>query len=193
MLIILAIGLVLMYQQGTAAPHTMSPTAVFIALIVALAIDASAFGPGRWPDKLAFIIAAPAIREGFDGSPLDQWTTQRLHDWIQAGLDSKAVAGSYLSYADVNKVIGAVIGFIWVYALVCLLPGRWFSKKLGRIANLQFPASRQMRLNPTVWSVAIALGLFADLPAGAIGLVCRGSIDMLTGPIMVCLVFLFGA
>lgn len=193
MLILLGLALVLMYQQGTAAPHTMSPTAVAIALLVALLVDASSIGPGRLPDKLAFLIAVPAIREGFDGSPIDRATTGAIHDWIQAGLDSEAMAGTYLSYADVNKVIGALIGFLWVYALVCLLPGRWFSKKLGRVVNLQFPASRQMRLNPTVWGVAIALGLGADLPAGAIGVVCRGSIDLLTGPIMTALVFFFGA
>lgn len=193
MLIILAIGLVMVYQRGTEAPHIMSPTGVAITLLLALLIDFAQFGPGRLPDKIAFVLAVPAIREGFDGSPIDQKTTTWVHDWIQSGLDSQVVAGSHLAEAKVNIVIGAVIGLAWVYAVLCLLPSKMFVRKLGRAATFQFPASKQMRINPTVWVLAVVLGFGADMPAGALGFVCRGSVDILITPITAVVGFLFGA
>lgn len=193
MLIILGIGLYLMYQRGEGAPHIMSPTGVAVTILLALMIDFAALGPGRFADKVAFLLATVAIREGLDGSPIDQKTTGWVHDWIQRGLDSEVMIGSYLSMADVNIIMGFLIGIAWIYALLCLLPGRWFNKKLGRAVNLQFPASKQMRINPSVWALAFILGIGADMPAGAVGIACRGSIDILTGPIAMAVTWLFGA
>ena len=191
-LILLVVGLYLMWQRGTAAPHTMSPTAVFITLILALLIDWSSLGPNSLRDRIAFALATPAIREGFDGSPADQWTVGRLREGVQALLDSPPVSGSYLAGASINVVIGAMIGLTWLYAVLCMLPPK-MSKKLGRAATLSFPPSAMFRLNLPLWAVAIILGLMADLPAGAIGVVCRASIDMLIGPITWLVVTLFGA
>lgn len=194
MLIILGAALAIMYGAGEhGARHTMSPTAVAITLLVAILIDLASLGPNNLRDKIAFCLATPAIREGLDGSRLDQMTVQRVHVWIQAGLDAPAIANSHLSRADVNLVIGAIVGMVWIYAMLCLLPSRWFVKKLGRAAALSFPTSRQWRLNPTMWVVAIVLGMFADLPGGAVGAACRGAIDLLISPITAGMAFLFGA
>jgi len=192
MLILLVIGVLVLRSMNRGAPHIMSPTAVAITLLLALLIDFSSFGPNSLRDRIAFCLAVPAIREGFDGSPLDQWTVQKLHDLIEALLTSPAVAGSRLAGASINVVIGALIGGLYVYALLCMLPAK-FSKKLGRAATLNFPTSPIYRLNWPLWCVAIALGLMADLPGGAIGEVCRASIDMLIAPITALVTYLFGA
>jgi hypothetical protein len=191
-LILLIIGALILGSMDRGAPHVMPPTAVGITLLLALLIDFSSFGPNSLRDRIAFCMATPAIREGFDGSPLDAWTVQKLHQLIEAMLHSPAVEGSRLAGASVNLLIGAVIGLTWLYAVLCLLPAK-LSKKLGRAATLTWPTSPLGRLNLPLWGVAIVLGLMADLPGGSIGMACRSSIDMLVAPITFVVAWLFGA
>ena len=54
--------------------HLMSPTATAILLVLALIIDYMSVGPNSLRDRLAFLMGVAAIREGFNGSPLDRWT-----------------------------------------------------------------------------------------------------------------------
>lgn len=192
MLIILVVLGVLFYTRSSAAPHIMTPTAVAVTLLLALLIDWSSFGPNSLRDRIAFCLATPAIREGFDGSPADEWTVGKLREGVQALLDSPPVSGSYLAGASINTIIGALIGLTWLYAVLCLLPPK-MSKKLGRAATLSFPPSAMFRLNLPLWSVAIVLGLMADLPAGMVGTLCRGSIDVLIAPTTWLVSTLFGA
>src|SRR5687767_5057806 len=125
----------------------MPPTAVAIVLLLALLIDWSSFGPNSIRDRVAFLLAVPAIREGFDGSPLDQWTVGWLRKAIEALLESPPVSGSYLAGASINTLIGAAIGLLWLYTVLCLLPAKPLTKRLGRAATISFPTSPQWRLN----------------------------------------------
>ncbi|MCX5066884.1 hypothetical protein OOJ91_13615 [Micromonospora lupini] len=154
--------------------HTMSPTTVAILLLLALLIDWMSVGPNSLRDRLAFIIAVPTIREGFDGSPLDQWTVETLSKLVQSLLDS--TGGAYIAGASINFVLGAGIALLWIYAVGCMLPIK-LSKKLGRFATLSFPASGLRRLNAPLWIVAILLGLMSDLPGGLVGDTARALID----------------
>jgi hypothetical protein len=159
---------------GIELTHTMSPTTVAILLLLALLIDWMSVGPNSLRDRLAFVIAVPTIREGFDGSPLDQWTVQTLSNFIQSLLDS--TGGAYIAGASINLLLGAGIGLLWIYAVGCMLPVK-FSKKLGRFATLTFPASGLRRLNAPLWCVAILLGLMSDLPGGLVGDTARALVD----------------
>ncbi|MGW5556835.1 hypothetical protein ACWER9_06385 [Micromonospora sp. NPDC003944] len=176
---------------GSAAvlEHAMSPTTVAILLLLALLIDWMSVGPNSLRDRIAFIVAVPTIREGFDGSPLDQWTVETLSKVIQSLLDS--TGGAYIAGASINLVIGAGIGVLWIYALGCMLPVK-FGKKLGRFATLSFPASGLRRLNGPLWIVAILLGLMSDLPGGLVGDIARSLVDVAAGLVAPLPELLFG-
>ncbi|MFC4146630.1 hypothetical protein ACFO0M_10215 [Micromonospora mangrovi] len=161
--------------QAEAFLHTMSPTTVSVLLLLALLVDWMSVGPNSLRDRLAFIIAVPTIREGFDGSPLDEWTVGTLSKVIQSLLDS--TGGAYIAGTSINYFIGALIGCLWIYAVGCMLPVKW-SKKLGRFATLAFPSSGMRRLNTPLWVVAAALGMMSDLPGGVVGDIARSLIDV---------------
>ncbi|WP_036374342.1 hypothetical protein [Micromonospora sp. ATCC 39149] len=170
--------------------HTMSPTGVVIVLLLAVIVDYMSIGPNSLRDRLAFLLAVPAIREGFDGSPLDQATVGALRDVIQALLDSAGDA--YIAGASINAVIGFLIALLWIFAIGCLLPVK-SSKKLGRFATLSWPQSPLYRLNAKMWLVAIPLGLMSDLPEGLIGDITRMLLDVTTKLIVPLPALLFGA
>lgn len=170
--------------------HTMSPTAVAVLLLLALVVDYMSVGPNSIRDRLAFFLAVPAIREGFNGSPLDQWTVGALTGLIEQLLDSTGTA--YIAGASVNAVLGAAVGILFIYTVGCLLPVK-ASKRLGRFATLTFPQSPLYRLNTQLWIVAVLLGMMADLPAGAVGDLTEGSVDLITGLVAPLPAFLFGA
>lgn len=194
LILFLVIGALIFGSMDRGAPHVMPPTAVAVTLLLALLIDWSSFGPNSLRDRIAFCLACPAIREGFDGSPLDQWTVQQLHRLIEALLHSPPVSGSRLAGASVNMLIGVLIGLTWLYAMLCMLPIKGkLPKWMGRAVTLSWPTSPMGRLNLPLWGVAAVLGLMADLPGGAIGMACRASIDVLIGPITAVIVWAFGA
>ncbi|QLQ38011.1 hypothetical protein [Micromonospora robiginosa] len=161
-----------------------------ILLLLALIIDYMSVGPNSLRDRLAFIVAVPVIREGFDGSPADQKTVEAIGNVIQALLDS--TGGAYIAGASVNALIGALIGLLWIYALGCMLPVK-ASKRLGRFATLAFPQSGIYRLNARLWIVAILLGMMSDLPQGLVGSTTRSLVDMAAHLVAPLPAILFGA
>src|SRR5690349_22447973 len=116
----------------------MSPTATCILLLLALVVDWMSVGPNSIRDRIAFAFALAAVREGFNGSPLDQWTVGFLGGLIEQLL--AATKGAYIAGAAVNTVVGAAVGILWIYTVGCVLPVK-ASKKLGRFATLSFPQS----------------------------------------------------
>jgi hypothetical protein len=146
--------------------HVMSPTGVAVLLLLAIVVDYMSVGPDSLRDRIAFLMAVPAIREGFDGSPLDAWTV----GWLSSIIDTlKGMAdGAYIAGATTSVLVGAVIGVAAIYAVACLLPDR-ASKKLGRFAAMRFPTSAMYRINIKLWILAILIGLCADLPSGIVG------------------------
>ncbi|MEU7904095.1 hypothetical protein [Actinoplanes sp. NPDC049118] len=173
-------------------PHVMSATAVAVLLLLALVIDYMSVGPNSLRDRLAFLMGVAAIREGFNGSPLDRWTVGMATRGIEMLLSSPPVSGSYLAGASINAVVGAAVGLLFLYTVGCLLPMK-ASKKLGRFATLNFPQSPMMRINWKLWAAAILLGMLADLPAGFIGGLTEGSVVFLTGLFAPLPEWLFGA
>lgn len=168
----------------------MSPTAVAVLLLLALVVDWMSVGPNSLRDRLAFLLALPAIREGFNGSPLDAWTVGQITNLLEHLLD--ATDGAYIAGASVNTLVGAAIGLLWLYTVGCLLPMK-ASKKLGRFATLTFPQSPLWRLNGKLWIAAILLGMMADLPAGLVGDLTEGSVDFVTALVSPLPSSLFGA
>jgi hypothetical protein len=178
------------HTAGGLIHHSMSPTAVAILLLLALVVDYMSVGPNSLRDRLAFLLALPAIREGFNGSPLDRWTVDAASGAIEKLLD--ATGGAYIAGASVNAVLGAAIGILFIYTIGCLLPTK-ASKRLGRFATLTFPQSPLYRLNGRLWIAAILLGLMADLPGGTVGDLTRGCVDFVTGFVAPLPAWLFGA
>jgi hypothetical protein len=179
---------------GAAAPkthgHAMSPTAVAILLLLALVIDYMSVGPDSLRDRVAFLLAVPAFRDGFNGSPLDRWTVQRLSDAIGYLLDK--TGGAYVAGASINAILGAAVGILGIYAVGCLLPLK-ASKRLGRFATLKFPRSPIYRINWQLWLAAFLLGVLADLGHGAVGATTETAVVFLTGLVAPLPTALFGA
>jgi len=169
--------------------HDMSPTATALVLLLALVIDWMSVGPNSVRDRVAFLMAVPAIREGFNGSPLDGWTVDLLNQVIGALLN--ATHGAYIAGASINLLVGGAVGILWIYTVGCLLPVK-ASRKLGRFATLTFPQSPIYRLNGRLWIAAILLGMLADLPRGIVGELTLGSVDFLTGIVGPIPTMLFG-
>lgn len=170
--------------------HTMSPTAVAVLLLLALVVDYMSVGPGSIRDRLAFLLALPAIRQGFNDSPLDKWTVDAASGAIERLLDTTGTA--YIAGASVNAVLGAAVGILAIYTVGCLLPVK-ASKRLGRFATLTFPQSGIYRLNTRLWICAILLGLMSDLPGGAVGAITSWAVDVLADEVAFLPAFLFGA
>lgn len=156
--------------------HAMTPTGVAILFLVAIAIDYISIGPNWLRDRLAFLMAIPAFREGFNGSPLDRWTVGQITGVIDVGLDQ--TKGAWIAAASSNAILGVLIGGLFVYALGCILPAK-FSSRLGRVATINFPESGIWKINTKLWIVAALLGMMADLPAGQVGAVTIGCVDFL--------------
>lgn len=155
--------------------HVMSPTGVVVLLMVALVVDYMSVGPDSFRDRLAFLLALPAIREGFNGSPLDRWTV----DALSGGIDmlKEAASGAYVAGAITSFVLGAAIIVLAIYTVGALLPDK-LSAKLGRFAAIRFPASAVHRINYKLWLCAALLGMLADLARGPMGEILRGAIDL---------------
>lgn len=157
-------------SREPAVAYLMSPTAVAVLMLMALALDYMTVGPAWLRDRLAFLFALVAIREGFNGSPIDRWTLATLTKWVQFLLDQ--TNGAYIAGASINVVLGCLVGLVGIYTIGALLPAS-ASKKLGRYAAIKFPTSPIYRLNTKLWVCAIALGLLLDLPGGIVGSVLR--------------------
>lgn len=144
----------------------MSPTAVAVLLLMALTLDFLTVGPAWIRDRLAFVFALVAIREGFDGSPLDQWTVASLGNLVAELLDS--TGGAYIAGAAVNVVLGAFVSCVGIYVIGQMLPVK-AATRMGRLAALKFKPSPTHKLNVPLWVCAILLGLLLDLTGGWAG------------------------
>lgn len=150
----------------------MTPTGVAVLLLLAVAIDYISIGPNWLRDRIAFLMAVPAIYEGFNNSTVDHWTLTRLTGVIQWALDQTGDA--YVAGASAAAVVGVFVGAVWLYGLGCILPSK-ASKRLGRIATINFPPSGVWAINWKLWIVAILLGLLGDVPVGWVGDLTEGT------------------
>jgi hypothetical protein len=155
--------------------HLMTPTAVAVLLLMALTLDYMTVGPAWLRDRAAFLFALVAIREGFNGSPLDAWTVGALSSLVQNLLDS--TGGAYIAGAAVNVVLGAAVACVGVYVIGQMMPVK-FAKRLGRFAALKFRPSPTHQLNVSLWVCAGLLGLMLDLPGGGAGVLLRWLYDL---------------
>lgn len=148
------------------ADHTLSPTGTAVLLVIAFVVDFFAIGPAWLQTRLTFICIVVAIRQGFDDSPLDKWTVDKASEVIQTMLDQ--AKGAYIAGASAATLVGCAVGVLLIYAIGCMLPVKW-SKKAGRIATAQFKETPLRKINPSVWLLAVPVGLLADMPEGWIG------------------------
>src|SRR5687767_15803921 len=93
----------------------MSPTGVAVLLLLALVVDYMSVGPNSLRDRLAFLLALPAVREGFNDSPLDRWTVGALSGAIDTlkGM----TGGAYIAGAVTSVVVGALVGVLFIYTV----------------------------------------------------------------------------
>lgn len=159
-------GLAIEFDPNGGHQSLMSPTAVAVLLLMALTLDYMTVGPAWLRDRVAFVFALVAIREGFDGSPLDAWTVGSLSNLIGEALDS--TGGAYIAGASVNVLLGAFVACLGVYVIGQMLPVK-ASQKLGRFAALKFKPSPTHKLNVSLWVCAVLLGLLLDLTRGWAG------------------------
>lgn len=148
--------------------HLMTPTSVAVLLLMALTLDYLTVGPPWLRDRVAFVFALVAIREGFDGSPLDAWTVAQASagiSWLLA-----QTGGAYIAGASVNVVLGAMVGCLAIYVIGQMLPAKLVNR-LGRFAALKFKPSPINKLNAQLWITAVLIGMMLDLPRGQIGAV----------------------
>jgi hypothetical protein len=172
--------------------RALSPTGVCIVLLLALVFDYMGIGADSVRDRIAFVLATAGFRDGFDGSPLDRWTVERLSDFIEYLLAQ--TGGAYIAGASVNTIVGAAAGVLALYTLGCMLPAKASKVKLvGRLATLNFPTSRQFRLNWKVWVFAFLIGVLADLGRGAVGTTTNWAVETMTVLVAPLPNLLFGA
>lgn len=158
--------------------HAMSPTGVAVLLLLALTIDWMSIGPNSVRDRLAFVMGLAAVREGWNGSQLDQWTVNLFSQFIE---QLKATTGgAYIAGAATSAVLSAGIACLSIYAVGCLLPNK-LSAKAGAWAGYTFPTSPGKKINSKLWVLAILLGLMSDLAGGLVGQVVNGAIDGAAG------------
>lgn len=169
--------------------HPMSPTATAVLLLLAVVVDYMSVGPNSVRDRMAFLLALPAIRVGFDGSPLDAWTVGLLSGVID-GL-KEAAGAAYIAGAVTSVVLGAAVGILAIYAVGALLPAK-ASKRLGRFATIRFPQSAMYRINWKLWIFALLLGMLADLTKGSVGSLLTSALDVLSKYAGLLPGFLFG-
>lgn len=170
--------------------ESIGPNGVAALLLLALVVDWMSVGPNSIRDRLAFLLGIVAIRQGFNGSPLDQWTVDAFARLIETlkGM----TGGAYIAGAGTQFILSVVIGVLAIYTVGALLPDKMQSK-LGPFAKITFPTSATHRLNYKLWTMAILLGLLGDLGGGAIGGIVNGGIGILTELFQPLPNFLFGA
>lgn len=172
-------------------PHLMSPTAVAALLLLAATVDYMSIGPNSLRDRIAFLLALPAIREGWDGSKLDAWTVDKLTALIDSALKSPVVTGSYVAAASARLTLSVAIGCLAIYAVGALMPDK-MAAKFGRWAALKFPTGKLHRINTKLWVLAVLLGMLADLPGGNVGLLLTAAVESLVAITATLPITLFG-
>jgi hypothetical protein len=166
---------------------TMGPTAIAALLFLALVIDYLSVGPNSLRDRVAFLLGLAAIRQGFDGSPLDRWTVEQLGTVI--GTLKGMAGGAKIAGASTEGLIGVFVGVLFIYTVGCLLPVN-ASKRFGKFAALTFPVGG--KINWKLWLCAALLGMLADLPGGLIGVAVRWFVDTITALVAPLPALLFG-
>lgn len=155
--------------------NAMSPTGVAVLLLLALVVDYLSVGPNSIRDRIAFFLGLAAIRQGFNGSPLDNWTVGFLSSLIN---QLKGMTGTaYVAGAVTSALIGAGIGVLAIYTVGALMPNK-ATKYLGRFAAIKFPSSGLHRINYKLWLCAALLGMLGDLAGGTVGHLVTTAIDM---------------
>lgn len=173
-----------------ASGHSLSPTGVAVLLLLALVVDFLSVGPDSLRDRLAFLMYLTAVREGFNGSALESWTVGNLTNLIN---QLKAMSGgAYIAGAATTVIIGAAAGVLGIYTLGALMPTK-LQSKLGRFAALQFPQAPIKRINYKLLILAVLLGMFVDLPGGAVGALLRTGVDLVVKVMSILPGLLFGA
>ena len=157
--------------------HYMSPTSVFIVLVMAFALDWSSLGPDGWRDKIAMLLYTAGVREGFNGGVVDAWCVDQLSKVVDV---AKSGGNTYLSGAVSSKVVGGFVGVLILYAVLCILPPwKSIAKRIGPAANLNFPRGKPYRINWPIVAVSVAIGLMADLCGGVVGSAANGGLNAL--------------
>ncbi len=171
--------------------HYMSPTGVGVLFLLAFVVDFLSVFPVWIRDRIAFSFATAAIWEGFNGSVIDSWTIGKLIDGLQWCLDREVMSGAYIAGAVPAVLLSIGVFAVWLYCLGCILPAK-LSKKAGRVMTISFSQSGLFQINARLWILAAVLGLFADLPRAALGIVVEGSVDSLTAFVAPVPLFLVG-
>lgn len=167
--------------------------------MLALVIDGMSIGNEGIRDRIAFFLGLAAIREGWDGSPVDRYTVDLLSGWIDAAKASGNASlsqdaalnsvGAPLAQTATAQILGVIVAFIAIYVAGVMMPVK-LSAKAGNWAKLSFGkkgggagagppgagGAGKFRLNAKLWVCAYALGIMAELPGGLIGTIVLGAV-----------------
>jgi hypothetical protein len=159
--------------------YGMTSITIIFCMAAAFGLDYASFGPD-WREKLALLIAAPAIRAGWDGSAIDAGTVGIVRKILTAGLQSTGPVVLVTALVDAAIIIFVCAVAVW--SLGMLMPAK-ASRRFGKFATLSLsgPNSGLKKINPKIWFCALILGTMSDLiPGGLIGDELRGVLDILT-------------
>lgn len=167
---------------GALMPTTnygMTSITIIFCMATAFGLDYASIGPD-WREKLALLIATPAIRAGWDGSALDAWTVGIIRKILTSGLQATGPVVAVAALVDAALIITVCAVAVW--SLGMLMPTK-ASRRFGKFATLSFsgPNSGIRKINPKIWVSALILGTMADLiPGGLFGDGLRGILGILT-------------
>jgi hypothetical protein len=172
-------------QDILSGTPNITPTAVAVLLILALALDAMSVGPDSVRDRIAFVIAYPVAYQAWNGSDFDRWTVDNLLNIIT---NVKAEAGQTLAQASATAILSTLVFVLWMFTMGALVPDR-YSARMGRFATYNFRRTRggglagggavRYQLNAKLWTCAILLGLTSDLPQGIAGDLIRFTLNVM--------------
>jgi hypothetical protein len=155
--------------------HYMSPTSTATMLMLAFILDWMSFGPNSIRDRIAFVWACAAFREGFNGSTIDLTITQFMGGVIDQG---KSWAGdAYIAGAETRALIGVAVFVVFLYTIGCLMPSKLHTR-IGKFARYSFKC--ESRINWKLWACAAFLGVFADLTSGLASVLTNGFVMLCT-------------
>lgn len=180
----------------------MSPAGIFATLMMALLVDGLSIFPQAWRDRVAFFLGLAAIREGWDGSPVDRYTVDLLSGWIDT---AKQSGNATIAQAATAQILGVLVAGVAVYAAGVLMPPSW-SAKAGDLAKLSWSKKGggpgvgppgagggvKFKLTAKLWICAFLLGLMAELPGGLIGTLILGLVTGIVGAVAPIPNVLFG-
>jgi hypothetical protein len=173
--------LLIQAQEPLAISHpsasVMTDATIVMSLSIAFAIDYMSIGTDTVRDKLAFLLALPAIHACWSDSSLDNGVTNIMKQLMETGLKA---TGTQRDVAQMsNAGIKCFVFFTLIYVIGVLMPNKW-SSKAGRWATYSFKGKTATRVNYRLWGCAFVIALLGGQLGGLSGSLLTSFLDIMT-------------